>query len=540
MVDSDQAVTEQSTGGEQRPAPPLPTELRPVELARWAWRQLTSMRTALVLLFLLTLAALPGSLVPQRSVDPLRVQQFAAQHPTLSPWYERFSLYEVYSAPWFAAIYLLLFVSLVGCVLPRSRVHWTAVRARPPATPRNLSRLPVHHSWSTGQSPADVLARAREVLRADRFRVDDHEGSLAAERGHWRETGNLVFHLALLLLLVAVALGSLFGFKANVLVVEGRGFANTPTAYDTFSGGAFFRDSSLVPFTFHLDDLEVRYQQDGDQRGAPRDFRAEVTYRSTPDSAERDGLLRVNHPLEVDGTKVFLLGNGYAPVFTVRDSTGAVVTSGPVPFLPRDGSMASRGVVKAPSAQPDQLGFEGFFLPSAAFDPDAGPISVFPGLRLPRAVLTAWTGDLGLDDGNPQSVYSLDKSGLTQVMGRSGQPLAQSLAPGRTMALPDGGSITFEGVRRWASLQVARNPGTGPALAAAVLALTGLMLSLFVRRRRVWVRASVGADGRTLVEVAGLSRAEGEAREALTDEVAGLASRIEGHTSRHGQDGSQT
>jgi len=47
--------------------------------------------------------------------------------------------------------------------------------------------------------------------------------------------------------------------------------------------------------------------------------------------------------------------------------------------------MASRGVVKAPSAQPEQLGFEGFFLPSAAFDPQRGPISVFPGLRLPRA-----------------------------------------------------------------------------------------------------------------------------------------------------------
>src|SRR5215203_4666429 len=168
MVDSDRVVTEPQTGGEgeQRPASPLPVQLRPLELARWAWRQLTSMPTALVLLFLLTLAALPGSLVPQRSVDPLRAQEFAADHPTLSPWYERFSLYQVYSAPWFAAIYLLLFVSLIGCVLPRSRAHWAAVRARPPATPRNLDRLPVHRSWSTDASPADVLARAREVLRA--------------------------------------------------------------------------------------------------------------------------------------------------------------------------------------------------------------------------------------------------------------------------------------------------------------------------------------------------------------------------------------
>jgi cytochrome c biogenesis protein len=484
------------------------------------------MRTALVLLFLLTLGALPGSLVPQRGVDPLRAAEFAADHPRLAPWYERFSLFEVYSSPWFAAIYLLLFVSLVGCVLPRSRAHWAAVRARPPAAPRNLGRLPAHLSWTTDDPPEQVLAVARRELRGDRFRVDAGDGSVAAERGHWRETGNLVFHLALLLLLVAVALGNLFGFKASVLVVEGRAFSNTVSAYDTFTGGAAFDDGSLAPFTVGLDDLSVRYQPDGDQRGAPRDFRATVTYTAAPGAPERRDLLRVNHPLTVDGTKVFLLGNGYAPVFTVRDSTGAEVFSGPVPFLPRDGNMASSGVVKVPSAQPRQLGFEGLFLPTAVLDPQAGPVSAFPDTTLPRAVLTAWTGDLGLDDGRPESVFRLDKSGLTQVRGENGQPLAQSLAPGATMTLPDGaGSITFEGVDRWASLQVARNPGTGPALAAAVLSLAGLMLSLFVRRRRVWVRATE-VDGRTLVEVAGLARNEGESGEALADEVGDLARRI--------------
>jgi cytochrome c biogenesis protein len=500
--------------------------MSPAELARWSWRQLTSMRTALVLLFLLTLAALPGSLVPQRSVDPLRTQQFATDNPTLARWYERLSLFEVYSSPWFAAIYLLLFVSLVGCVLPRSLGHLSAVRARPPAAPRNLDRLPVHESWTTSAGRADVLFTARGVLRKARFRVDDGDGSVAAERGHWRETGNLVFHLSLLLLLVAVALGNLFGFKGSVLVVEGRAFSNTVTAYDTFTGGAAFDEGSLAPFTVALDELAVRYQTSGDQRGAPRDFRAAVTYTPSPEAPEQRGVLRVNHPLTVDGTKVFLLGNGYAPVFTVRDATGAVVFSGPVPFLPRDGNMASTGVVKVPSAQPEQLGFEGLFLPTAVLDPRRGPVSAYPDTTLPRAVLTAFTGDLGVDDGSPQSVYSLDKRGLTQVRGDGGQPLAQSLAPGTTMDLPDGASITFDGVRRWASLQVARNPGTGPALTAAVLALAGLMLSLFVRRRRVWVRVGDAPGGRTLVEVAGLARSEGESRDALAEEVGALAEQM--------------
>jgi cytochrome c biogenesis protein len=514
-----------STAAERDHAPdPRPPALRPLELARWAWRQLTSMRTALVLLFLLALAAVPGSLVPQRSIDAARVAQFAAEHPALDPWYDQFSLYAVYASPWFAAIYLLLFVSLVGCVVPRSRSHLRASLARPPRAPRNLSRLPVHTARTTAGAPDVLLATAGEALRARRFRVDVMDDAVAAEKGYLRETGNLVFHLALLLLLVAVAVGKLVGYKANVLLVEGKAFSNTVSAYDTWSPGALADDTSLAPFTVTLDDLQVRFQTSGQQRGAPRGFHGQVRYTSSPDSPAKSYDLRVNHPLEVDGVKVFLLGNGYAPVFTVRDRDGHVVQRGPVPFLTRDGNYTSTGVVKVPGATP-QLGFEGLFLPTAVFDPNAGPVSVYPGLRLPRAVLTAWTGDLGVDSGTPQSVYSLDKSHLRQVTDGDGGKVAQSLAPHSTMTLPTGESITFDGVRRWASLQVARDPGTGPALGAAVLALAGLMLSLFVRRRRVWVRAVAGPDGRTLVEVAGLARTEAEAS-GLADEVRELADDI--------------
>ncbi|HEX6920607.1 MAG TPA: cytochrome c biogenesis protein ResB [Actinomycetes bacterium] len=500
---------------EQEP-PGGPVGLRPGELARWTWRQLTSMRTALVLLFLLTLAAVPGSLVPQEGVDPVRVAQFKQQHPGLTQWYEPLSLFHVYSAPWFAAIYLLLFVSLAGCVLPRTRAHWAAMRARPPAAPRNLTRLPVAESWTTEARPEAVLAQAREVLRRRRFRVDATPTAVSAEAGYLRETGNLVFHVALLLLLVAVAVGNLFGFKGSVLVTEGAGFSNTVSAYDTFRRGPSFDEGSLAPFSVTLDKLSVRYQHAGTQKGAPRDFQARLTYTPTPTAAERRYDLRVNHPLVVDGTKVFLLGNGYAPVFTVRDGTGEVVFSGPVPFLPRDGNNTSTGVVKVSGAQPTQLGFEGLFLPTAMIDPQRGPVSVYPDLTLPRAVLNAWSGDLGLDSGAAQSVYRLDTSRMKQVT-RDGRPLAQALAPGATMTLPDGlGSITFDGVRRWATLQVAHDPGKEPALAAAALALAGLMLSLFVRRRRIWVRVGDDGAGRTLVEVAGLSRSEGD---GLADEV---------------------
>ena len=164
--------TEAGGSASQPPTPPsAPPALSPVELSRWAWRQLTSMRTALVLLFLLALAAVPGSVVPQQNIDAVKVINWKQAHPTLTPVYERLGLFNVYGSVWFAAIYILLMVSLVGCVVPRLRVYWRAMRATPPRVPRRLDRLPEARRVELDEEPDAVLERARQVLRKRRYRV---------------------------------------------------------------------------------------------------------------------------------------------------------------------------------------------------------------------------------------------------------------------------------------------------------------------------------------------------------------------------------
>src|SRR6476661_9275192 len=123
------------------------------------------MRTALFLLLLLAIGALPGSIWPQRSIDSARTADYIANHPKAGPWLDRFGFFEVYASPWFAAIYLLLFVSLVGCVLPRSKVHWTAMRSRPPRAPARPERLPSSGRAELEATSEEVLDAAREVLR---------------------------------------------------------------------------------------------------------------------------------------------------------------------------------------------------------------------------------------------------------------------------------------------------------------------------------------------------------------------------------------
>jgi cytochrome c biogenesis protein len=69
---------------------------------RWLWRQLTSMRTALFLLMLLAIAAIPGSIIPQRAQNPMRVQSFVAAHRQLAPLLDKLHLFDVFGSAWFA------------------------------------------------------------------------------------------------------------------------------------------------------------------------------------------------------------------------------------------------------------------------------------------------------------------------------------------------------------------------------------------------------------------------------------------------------
>ncbi|HYJ26388.1 MAG TPA: cytochrome c biogenesis protein ResB [Nocardioides sp.] len=527
---------------DDRQATALPYDLTARELARWTWRQVTSMRTALVLLLLLALASIPGSVIPQDNIDSLAVSQWRDNHPRLAPVWDRLDLFNVYGSVWFSAIYILLMISLVGCIIPRLFVYARAVRAKPPKAPRHLSRLPESTSYTTDEDPDVVLARAARVVKGRRFRVHYVEGrsdAVAAERGHLREAGNLVFHVAVIIVLVGVAAGSLFGYKGGVILLNGDdyGFSNNLTQYDDFAPGALFDPDVMEPFSFSITDFDVDWLTKGERAGMAREFVASLDYETEPGGDTETYDLKVNHPLTIGGTDVFLIGHGYAPVITIRDGEGEVTKSGPVVFLPTNAqTFESFGVVKAPFARPEQIGLEGAFYPTFAMGRDADgnltmPASVWGDALDPLISMSLWTGDLGLQDGSASSVYVLDKANATQVMKADGQPFRMDLRPGESVTLPDGlGSVTFEGLQRWNKIQISRTPGKLVALAGVVLALLGLLGSLFVRPRRLWVRARRQADGTTLVELGRLDRSSGGDPEDGEAELAAIVAELQDPT----------
>jgi cytochrome c biogenesis protein len=450
---------------------------------RWCWRQLTSMRIALILLLLLAVAAIPGSLFPQRSQNPVQVRQYFIDNPQAAIWLDRFSMFEVFSSPWFSAIYLLLFISLIGCVLPRSIEHLKAIGAKPPLTPKYLDRMEFYTEMKKVE-----LDEVEKHLKKKHFRIRRDENSISAEKGYARESGNLLFHLSLVLILIAVGVGSLLGSRGDAIVNVGDRFINTPTSYDILGFGKYQAEDSLPPFSLTVKDFKAEYDP---VTNAAIDYELTVLTANPAGSNETTRVIKVNQPLTYGSTKIYLQANGYAPTVVVKDKSGKVIFDGPTTFLPQDGNLSSIGAIKIPDMQP-QIGFVASFLPTAARDPIRGGFSSYPEVLDPRLLLAIWKGDLGLNTGVPQSVYRIDTSKMERI-GLKALVLNESYDFGE-------GSVTFTGWTSWVNLQIVNDPGKGFALIGAILAILGLLISLFTRQRRVWIK-----QGRK-TQVAGLAK----------------------------------
>jgi len=511
----------------------MSTTARLFALVRNTWRTLTSMGTALVLLFLLALAAVPGALLPQRSLNESKVQEYLAEHPTIGPWLDRLQAFDVFSSFWFTAIYVLLFISLVGCLTPRTVEHIRSLRAVPVAAPRNLARLPKHHEAEADGAPdavaEQVSARLGGWRRTTRQVGDAVE--ISAEKGYLREFGNIVFHFSLLGLLVAVAAGKLFGYEGNVIVVAGGpGFCSaSPAAFDSFRAGNTVDGTSLTPICLKVNDFQADYLPTGQALS----FAADIEYQAGDDLASgtwRPYELRVNEPLRVGGDRIYLQGHGYAPTFTVTFPDGQTRTQ-TLQWRPDDPvTLLSSGVMRfdppgGTYPDPDerrknQIAIQGLFAPTELLH-GALLSSSFPALNDPAVAIDIYKGDTGLDTGRPQSLFTLDPKLIEQQ--RLTKMARVNLGAGESTRLDDGTVVRFDGAVPFINVQVSHDPAQVWVLVFALTMMAGLLVSLVIRRRRVWVRITPAAPGTVSVEFGGLARTDnsgwGEEFERLTERL---------------------
>ena len=503
------------------------------------WRTLRSMRTAIILLLLLAAGAVVGSILPQIPNSPERVVAYRLDHPFWGDLFAAAGFFDVFGSWWFALIVALLFVSLVACLIPRSRAMIRAARQRP-IHARELDAFPAFAERRVATAPAAVAGSAARILRRKRYRVElDPTGAVAAEKGSLREIGSLVFHWAFLVLLVAVILGKGTGYVGHATIVEGEAWTDARLNYDgDLRTGRFFT-GGFSGTQIALTDFQDAYRDSG----IPMDFRSDVVLTS-PDGDTSDEQIRINHPVVFNGIRIYQYGFGWAAMIQVLDGRrvlfdGPVVMGQSTPEGENPLAQPWVGVVKLTTLRPEVALVLTLYPDAEAYVESlrTGVPQPMTQARAPFIRYQVWKGRIvdaslaGLDtrylhkttSGVLGEGWTVDLDQGCPISGANADVPA-AVAGG---TCPDGGApgaltMRFPELRQYARLQVSHDATVPYVLGAAILIVLGLLPALYVSRRKVWVRARPDGDG-SFVQVGGFAL---QRKDRFDEEFAGLVDAI--------------
>ena len=374
------------------------------------------MRTAIILLAILALLAIIGTLLPQLPQNPAGVMGFVLRHPVTSPWFARLGLFDIFSSWVFIVTAVLMYTSIGASMFVRIPAAW--------------------RRWS------DPAQRNRALFA---------------------EVASIIFHASFFILLVGVLLGKAAGFLGNVALVEGDTFVEARANYDNLNEGIL--SGPHAGFQLKVDSFTATYWP----TGSPKNFSSRVRIYDGGRLVSGNNI-QVNHYVDYRGVKIYQAGYGWAPTLKIETPDGRVVEDAPTIFV-GDPQFAN-GVFKAPSAGPpaQQLGATAIFMPDPQItDQSIGPGS--PQLRNPILLVRLFRGDLHLDQ--PQNVYALDTTNM-DLRWRG------ALRVGDSVVTPDGDRLTFSGLKQYTVLTINKDPGIPIVLAAFVIGLAALILSLYL------------------------------------------------------------
>lgn len=417
------------------------------------WGLLTSVNFAVLQIIILSLLSVVGMTLRQlpdfafrsagdyaSAMEDIHARYDAPLGRGVVDVFERLQFFHVFSSTWFSVAVIVLVASIIACTLDRTPRLWrqsAEVRVAQPDAyfdPKLPDRAVV----------AGLRAeQVREVLRRNRFRVREVATPEAhyvyGDRHQYTKMATLLTHLGLILFLVAAAVTSMFGDEQGLVVAEGESLTVQPIG---------------TPGLLLVRNLG--FEAPGFETGRPTDFTTDLAvFRDGQEIARKT--IRVNDPLAIAGYTFHQNGFGPAPDLVLRDPGGGILWSGPVP-LTEQAAGFPYGVLSVPGRD---VGLQ---------------------LLLQRA-----------SDGRGVVLVLPYRIVGTQP---DGSPAVEELVP---LALARGESRTAPGIdfsvelRSFSdfTLLIAKNdPGQGFVWTAAIVLLTGLAITFYLPRRRVWTRLS--------------------------------------------------
>ena len=415
------------------------------------WHQYTRMRTAIYMLIGVLGIVLIGTFVPQQftSADQ-KVSAFLAAHRSLNDLATHLGLplTSVFVSPLFYVLLGSIYIALASCILTRGR--------------------------------ALVVRTLRGYRRSPQY---------------WGEWGSWLFHTSFFLLLVAVVWGKATGFDGIMTITEGQRVAETRASYDTLQEGMLF-NGQHAGYDVQLNHFAAPLQPNGQ----PADFVSNVTVYDHGKAVETKDV-RVNDFLGYDGVDFYQQDYGWAPHVVVTDPAGQVVSDSDIQMI-SDDKTASNGVLKVPAfnytlpgqSRPTQLGANLVLYPDAQAVPQvtAGAglgLQYQPGTaaaRNPVLEVQLFVGDLGIDNGTDQDVFTLNTGGMQPYL-QGAATFAVPLHQTTTLQLPGPNNtsttftIAFPDLKMFSLFHVKKDSGVGLVYATFVLTMLGLLTKLYLR-----------------------------------------------------------
>ena len=362
---------------------------------------------------------------------------------------ERLQVFQVFTSTWFTISLIVLATSIICCTLDRTPRLWRQsheIRVVQP-DPFYDPKLP-DRAAMTGAS-ADVVATVLEGHRFKLRRASTEDGAthLYGDRNQYTKLATLFTHAGLILFIVAAAVTTKFGDEQPLLIPEGTSLTVQPV-------GA---PGILVVKNLGFDAPGFL------ETGQARDFTTELAvYKNGSEIAHKT--IRVNDPLEVEGYTLHENNFGPAPEIFVGDADGRPLWDGAVPF---DGSAAG--------------------MPYGSM--------IVPGRDILLEFLLRRDADgIATIIVQPSLITGEDSAGQPTT-----QPL-QPIAPRAGEAFAIAGTDISVGVRGFSDytlLIAKKDPGKPIVWIAFLCLITGIAITFYLPRRRVWAR--VAADGRLAI-----------------------------------------
>lgn len=454
-----------------------------LSLPRRIWRWFRSMRTAIVLVLVLAVGSIIGTLLPQKSLDESAVQAFNQQNPSIGKLFDLLGFFNVYYSWWYIVILVMLFISLIACIIPRTSTYIKKFTQpnKNPTSEAFIINLKNKAGFAISLPANEIIERATQVLKSRKYIIREIPGKknqIYAERGRLGGFGSLLFHYMFLVLVIGVVFGRTTGFGGYANIIEGESFTENRFNYARFTPGPFFRDNGHTNFKIMLDDFEVKYHPSGQ----PADFISKVRIYDNDGKLIEKKDIRVNNKFVYKGIKAYQSSYGWAPHVTVYKDGDKIYDQSSVFY----GS--SQNVVSNELRPDGKLTMEAFFVPDIRTNESGGYAPGSLELKNPALYIKANIID---ENGKTKTLFDSDKSGIINLNEKK--------------ELGGGYIVEFPQVKEWTGLQIIKDDGVPIVYVSFFLGIIGLYITFYLSHRRIWVLIEKDNKGKNKLLIGGMT-----------------------------------